>query len=92
MESKDPGSEDPAFGYDTMILKENNLCIYFDDTSYLASYPTNDWRIQVNDSTNGGRSYFSVYDFVALLIKVAQEQQKTISELRERLDKIERRQ
>ncbi len=51
-----------AFGFDTIILKEHNLRIYFNDTSYTASYPTNAWRITINDSTNGGASYFSIDD------------------------------
>ena len=51
-----------SFGFDTIILKEHNLRIYFNDTSYTASYPTNSWRITINDSTNGGASYFSVDD------------------------------
>jgi hypothetical protein len=51
-----------SFGFDTIILKEHNLRIYFNDTSYTASYPTNNWRITVNDSTNGGASYFSIDD------------------------------
>ncbi|MCP4690763.1 MAG: tail fiber domain-containing protein [Desulfobacterales bacterium] len=51
-----------SFGFDTVILKEHNLRIYFNDTSYTASYPTNNWRITINDSTNGGASYFSVDD------------------------------
>jgi hypothetical protein len=51
-----------SFGFDTIILKEHNLRIYFNDTSYTASYPTNSWRITINDSTNGGGSYFSVDD------------------------------
>jgi len=51
-----------SFGFDTQILKENNLRIYFNDTSSAASFPTNDWRITVNDSTNGGASYFSIDD------------------------------
>jgi hypothetical protein len=50
------------FGFDTIILKEHNLRILFNDTSYTASYPTNSWRITINDSTNGGASYFSVDD------------------------------
>ncbi|MCP4656029.1 MAG: hypothetical protein GY856_11495 [bacterium] len=52
----------PAFGFDTIMLMENNLRILFDDTSSLASFPTNNWRITVNDSTNGGASYFAVDD------------------------------
>lgn len=51
-----------SFGFDTIILKEHNLRIYFNDTSYTASYPTNSWRISINDSINGGASYFSVDD------------------------------
>jgi hypothetical protein len=51
-----------SFGFDTIILKEHNLRIYFNDTSYTASYPTNNWRITINDSTNGGASYFSIDD------------------------------
>ncbi len=54
------GSEN--FGADTIRLKENNLRIHFDDTSTSASYPANDWRIAVNDNTNGGASYFAVVD------------------------------
>jgi len=51
-----------SFGFDTIVLKEHNLRIYFNDTSYTASYPTNSWRITINDSTNGGASYFSIDD------------------------------
>lgn len=53
------------FGFDTMRLKENNLRIHFDDTSSSGSFPSNDWRIVVNDSSNGGASYFSVEDSTA---------------------------
>ena len=51
-----------SFGFDTIKLKEHNLRILFDDTSYTASYPTNSWRITINDSTNGGASYFAIDD------------------------------
>ncbi len=51
-----------AFGFDTIRLKEHNLRIHFDDTSYTGDYPTNSWRITVNDSTSGGASYFAVDD------------------------------
>ena len=54
-----------SFGFDTMRLKENNLRIHFDDTSVSASFPRNDWRITVNDSGNGGDSYFSIDDATA---------------------------
>ena len=51
-----------SFGFDTVILKEHNLRIYFNDTSYTANYPTHNWRITINDSTNGGASYFAIDD------------------------------
>ena len=54
-----------SFGFDTLRLKENNLRIHFDDTSTTASFPSNDWRIVVNDSGNGGTNHFSVEDSTA---------------------------
>lgn len=53
------------FGFDTGRYKENNLRIHFDDTSSSASFPSNDWRISINDSSNGGSSYFAVEDATA---------------------------
>ncbi|MCP4216957.1 MAG: tail fiber domain-containing protein [bacterium] len=50
-----------SFGYCTLKLKENNLQLCFEDTS-IGSFPTNDWKIQVNDTTSGGASYFTVWD------------------------------
>ena len=51
-----------SFGFDTMILRENNLRIFFDDTSTTASFPPNDWRLIANDSSNGGDSHFTIED------------------------------
>ncbi len=50
-----------SFDYDTLILKEHNLRIYFNDTS-TGSHPANDWRITINSITSGGASYFSIDD------------------------------
>jgi hypothetical protein len=50
------------FGFDTGRYRENNLRIHFFDTSNSASFPTNDWRIVINDSSNGGANYFAVED------------------------------
>ncbi len=50
------------FGFDTIRLTEHNLRIFFDDTSSTSSFPRNDWRIQINDSTDGGGSYFAIQD------------------------------
>ena len=54
-----------SFGFDTLRLKENNLRIHFNDTSASASFPSNDWRISINDSSNGGDNYFGVEDSTA---------------------------
>lgn len=51
-----------AFGFDTIVLMENNLRIYFDDTSNTSSFPNNDWRFIFNDTTDGGGAYFAVQD------------------------------
>jgi Chaperone of endosialidase len=51
-----------AFGFDTIALMENNLRIFFDDTSSIQNYPANDWRIIINDSTDGGGNYFAIED------------------------------
>jgi hypothetical protein len=51
-----------SFGFDTLRLKENNLRIKFEDTSASASFPTNDWQITANDSTDGGANKFSIDD------------------------------
>jgi len=50
-----------SFGYCTTKLKENNLQVCFEDTS-VGSFPTNDWKIQINDTTSGGASYFAIWD------------------------------
>jgi hypothetical protein len=51
-----------SFGFDTLRLKENNLRIRAFDTSSTASFPTNDWQITFNDTTNGGQNKFSIDD------------------------------
>jgi hypothetical protein len=51
-----------SFGFDTQRYKENNLRIHFNDTSNSASFPSADWRITINDSSNGGANYFSIDD------------------------------
>lgn len=51
-----------SFGFDTLRLKENNLRIGATDTSTSASFPSNDWQLTFNDSSNGGANKFSVDD------------------------------
>ncbi|MEE2635198.1 hypothetical protein DD556_17620 [Phaeobacter sp. JL2872] len=53
------------FGFDTIRLKENNLRIRAVDTSNSGSFPTRDWQITFNDSSNGGQDKFSIDDIDA---------------------------
>ena len=54
------------FGFNTIILKENNLQILLDDTDEPESgFPYNDWLLKANDSNNGGDSYFAIRDETA---------------------------
>jgi hypothetical protein len=54
-----------VFNFDTLILKENNLRIFFNDTSVSAGFPANKWRITINDSASGGANFFSIDDATA---------------------------
>lgn len=49
----------------TILLKENNTRIRFDDTSNSGAFPNNDWQLTANDSANGGRNKFSIDDITA---------------------------
>ncbi len=51
-----------SFGFDTIRIKENNLRIRAVDTSPTASFPSRDWQLTFNDSSNGGANKFSVDD------------------------------
>jgi len=51
-----------SFGFDTIRLKENNLRIRFMDTSNSGSFPTRDWQLTANDTSNGGADRFSIDD------------------------------
>ena len=56
---------DENFSFTTQLLKENNLRIFFNDTSSSASFPANDWEIIVNDAANGGASFLGFADRLA---------------------------
>ena len=51
-----------SFGQNTIVLKENNLAILFQDTSAGTYYPTNDWRMYVNSPQEGGENCFAIAD------------------------------
>jgi len=52
----------PSFGFTTLLMMENNLRLKFDDTSNSASFPGNDWSLEANESSNGGRNAFFLRD------------------------------
>ncbi len=56
------------FGFSTILLKENNLRIRFDDTSSSSGFPNNDWQLTANESTSGGANYFAIEDITGATI------------------------
>lgn len=57
-----------VFGFNTVLLKENNLRIKFDDTSLTPGFPANDWTLVANDAGSGGTSYFAIEDATAAIV------------------------
>jgi hypothetical protein len=53
------------FGFDVLRLKEFNVRIHMEDVSTAVGFPSNDWRITINDLTNGGANYFAIDDATA---------------------------
>ena len=53
------------FGSNTLILKENNLRIKFDDNSDNSagtSFPSSNWILLANESANGGENHFAIVE------------------------------
>jgi hypothetical protein len=50
------------FAFRTLILKENNTRLIFDDTSADGGYPNNDWQLMANESSLGGQNLFAIVD------------------------------
>lgn len=55
-----------SLAFKTILAKEDNIRVFFEDASSTASFPTNDWEITINDSSNGGESFFSIKDVDAV--------------------------
>ena len=53
------------FAFSTLVLRENNLRILFDDSSVSSGFPANKWQITINDSATGGANFFAVDDVTA---------------------------
>lgn len=54
-----------VFGFSTIILKENNTRLKFDDTS-TGAFPANDWELEANQSPSGGTNHFAINDVTAI--------------------------
>lgn len=50
------------FGFDTIMLKENNTRIHFNDTSTTPGLPNVSWQLTANDSVSGGLNKFAIED------------------------------
>jgi hypothetical protein len=50
-----------GFGFNTFVLRENNLRIFFEDTS-TGDFPSNDWVLEANESSSGGVNHFAIND------------------------------
>ncbi len=48
------------FGFHTLILKENNTQIRFEDTSDALAFPRLDWELRANETNNGGADLFTI--------------------------------
>ncbi len=57
------GTETLAFI--SMLVKENNLHLKFEDSSTAAEFATVDWQITMNDSSLGGLDYFRIEELDA---------------------------
>jgi hypothetical protein len=57
----------PTFGFNTILLTENNLRIRFDDNS-TGSFPSNDWTLVANETGSGGANFFAIEDATAGII------------------------
>ncbi|MFW6012088.1 MAG: tail fiber domain-containing protein [bacterium] len=53
---------DNTYSDSTILLRENNTRIKFDDTSTASSFPRRDWEIQANSNANGGGSWLAIND------------------------------
>jgi hypothetical protein len=54
-----------GFGGEVIKVKQNNTRLRFQDTSTSGAFPTTDWELTANESSNGGRSQFAITDLDA---------------------------
>jgi hypothetical protein len=57
-----------SFGFNTIVLYEDNVRINFDDASTAVGFPNNDWTLLANDTQSGGANYFAIQDATAAVV------------------------
>jgi hypothetical protein len=50
-----------SFGFNTIVMRENNTRLFFEDTS-VPPFPATDWLLEANSSVSGGGEYFRIVD------------------------------
>jgi hypothetical protein len=53
------------FQFNTLVLQDDIIRMLFDDTSNSATFPNNDWMIEINSAAQGGKNYFAIKDVTA---------------------------
>ncbi len=56
---------DYDFQFNTLVLQDEIIRMLFDDTSSSSSFPNNDWMLEINSATPGGKNYFAIKDVTA---------------------------
>jgi hypothetical protein len=55
-------TNDEVFGSNTLILKDDNTRIRFEDTSVGLGFAANKWQLTANDNVSGGGNFFAIDD------------------------------
>lgn len=48
--------------FETILMRQNNCQIRFDDSSTSSTFAQNDWLLKANDTFSGGADYFAIED------------------------------
>lgn len=57
-----------SIGFGSLLVKEDNIRLRFDDPSVSSGFPTRNWQITVNDSFMGGADYFAIEELTAATV------------------------
>ncbi len=60
-----------VFGFENLLLKQNNNRIRADDTSVSAGFANNDWELRFNDDASGGLNRFALVDLTGAKVPMS---------------------